>query len=384
MQLGVLVSWFEPSMKSTSVTSRTIGQAAMLLLSRPGRCRALRAVALCLLVGQPSVRAANDEASFFSFLTNCPPIEHLVLDVRHFSSTPTMFLFRYQEGAFYAEQLSAHDPSSPFYYVRKGTGFGYWDNDYWHVEPKSPTMRPVLTTGVGEDRLWKQKGRLFADIFSYFVSFGITPGGVNSVTIDADRVEARLPEVNKDAEHNRGAVTEISATLVISNGLPVGAHVQPKAVGVQAKPLRVAYRYDVNSVPLPIPKEITLIQRVNRPGLPESADPALDGIDRTILQISVVEIKLGKRSSPLPRHNFSPDDLLDETTNYVRLIITNGQSFELRNKKLYSTAVSADEEIRRVKGSRRSSRSLQALFLIIVSLLPVAMLIRWQRRKRNN
>jgi hypothetical protein len=348
-------------------------------MARGGRLAGVL-LTFCLILGGPSVSGSAGEQALTwqSFLTNCPPIKSLVLEAQYYSPRATMLQFRYQPGAFYAYQMTQADPSGIYYATSRGTSCGYWGDEFWYLEPAGPRRPPVFTTGIDTGPVkMLGKNRMFEDIFSFFTSLGISPEGVNSVRVEGNKVTALMNPGDPKQE-----LTQIT-TLVLSNGLPVSGLIEQESKSlVKPKPYSLSYHYDAASVPLPIPKEILMTLLVPPPGMPETADTEVYGVEKTLLHLIVKEIELGTHSDLLPRKMFTPD-AKQMGSNYFHVVITNGQNFQLRGTNLISMAVPQEQLDRElVRGRRRINPWTSIFFITIAFLLPTLIIVRrWNREK---
>jgi hypothetical protein len=318
---------------------------------------------------------AGEPETFYSVLTNCPPIKRLVLGVQYYSPQMTLIEFRYQPGAFYARQLMDGELSEGFPPTPKDTSGGYWGSDYWYVQPASPGRpHPTLTTGVETHRnKLRNVNNMFERFFSLFASFGITPEGVDSVRIEGDQLIAVMNQGDPRQEHTYTAV------LALSNALPIHGLLQPQAQGnILPHPFQLKYVYDTNSVPLPFPSQIIQTIRVPKAGQPEDADLAKFGEDKIVLHLVVRGIELAGPGSLLPQEAFRPDLAL-LGSNYHHLVITNGQLFQQRGAKL----TPMDETHNKLpRGHSELKRWPFLCFVVTACILPI-ILVRSFRRKSN-
>lgn len=325
--------------------------------------------------------AVPERESFFAILTNCPPITRLLLEAKYYSPQMTSIEFRYQPGAFYARQLSDAEPSPVFPPTTKDMSCGYLDDAFWFLRPGAANkMLPILTTGVEVRQIRpRYMNNMFESIFSLYVSFGISPEGVNSVKVEGNRILAVMNQGDARLEHT------YAASLVFSNGLPVSGQIQPNIPGhVKARPFYVRYNYHPEAVPLPFPSEIVRTVRAPKQGYPEDADLDTHGEDRVVLHLVVKELEVGDRSSRLPPEVFTPSLAL-LAPKYEHIVITNGESFRVAGTKLIPLDASHSKlPPPPFRGQQGSRRWVIVLLFITVFLVPFALFAVWKRGQHQN
>lgn len=332
---------------------------------------------LCWSRTSPALAAISGSDNFFSVLTNCPPIRHLILEATYASAQATLIEFRYQPGGMYARLLSDAKPYSHVPPIPRDTSCGYLDSAFWYLEPGvTNIMPPVLTTGVetGRNKL-RAVDYWFGIIFSLYASFGITPEGVNSVRIEGETLVAVMNEGDPHMEYT------CTASLITTNGLPISGLIQPHFPGAKPPPSTVRYTYDPSTVPLPFPKEIVRTVRALKPGQPQNAGLDMSDEEYVDLHLLVKEIEVADPSSRLPPEMFAPNSAL-LGSKYEHIIITNRQSFRVSGGQLIRLDAAHNPlPPRDYRGDPRSRRWVVILLVINLFILPVVLLI--ARKKRN-
>lgn len=288
---------------------------------------------LGLFVSTAHAEPATDRAVFEaarSFLTNCPPIKNLVLEVQSAPSTNVVrYQFRYQPGALYCRKLSpATSPAAranAYAGVAQDDSCGYWGDDWWHLEQLDPRAPRSLTTchAVGKDlESMRHKTMLLTTAFSWFSSFGLSAAGVNKMQCDGDDFTFENP----------GYGLTNRASLIVRGGVLQGARVLGRYPAGEF-PTDVAWNYGASKLPFPIPNEIVWSE--TRAAVTEG-DHKSPGGTFVIQRIRVVQIEMGDPAAPMSRVMFLPDPSL-LTSETIRMVVTNQEMFQLRGGRLRST-----------------------------------------------
>ena len=274
---------------------------------------------------EPSTDRAVFEAAR-SFLTNCPPIKNLILEVQSAPSTNFVrYQFRYQPGALYCRKLSPAALGNAYAGVAQDASCGYWGDDWWHMAQSDPPAPQVLTTchAIGKDlKAMRHKTMLLTTAFSWFSSLGLSAAGVNQMQCDGDDFTFENP----------GYGLTNRASLIVREGVLQGARVLGRYPNGEF-PIDVAWDYGVNKLPFPIPNEIVSSQ--TRAAVTEG-DQKSPGGTSVIQRIRVVQIEMGDPAAPMSRVMFLPDPSL-LTNETIRMVMTNQENFHLRGGRLHST-----------------------------------------------
>lgn len=292
---------------------------------------------------------------------NFPIIKELVLAVfQDNTNKPDLYQFRYQTGGFYARKLkdiySAWQPASP-----DEPQAGYWDNDYWSVDPLGTLSSLHSYTYQANDTgaTAFQNSHRMEKCFSFFATYGITGEGLNAVTKRGEYLQAT---------NDYGLMN--SAKLVLSNGVPITGAMdyEMKVEGIAGKRtirINMNYHYLATLAPLPIPIEITQTQ------------VAPDQKTYPYMRFRVIKLELSEQL--LSRDYFSPDLTSIKSNQLSRVIYTNGQNFAVLGGKLTSMSGSkkdADARLHgRVPAGKAPPKSTSKWWVIALILVPVLVVL---------
>lgn len=334
-------------------------------------------IAVCLamtwgLSAGPDVAASNRDA-LVTFMTNCPAVHNLVVELRFHDSpnVPMICQFRYQPGAFFArEVLRMEQVDQPI--TTNDNACGYWLDEYWawckfgrwaNPAGQEPTLYIHKITDNRDWSMARQQCEVFQNIFGMFQSLGLSEWGINSVFVSNG--------VLMSVDPTRSITTR--GEFILSNGLVVGATIQRQYGSLGELKLVAQYEYASDNGPTScsLPKEIRLLQVIGG-----QLDP--------LWVMRIHRLEFADAGTQLSREMFFPETILSNPGAARQILRSNRTDYLVRAGFLtmipdqISGAHRLVWPMQSTTGTRFLLASLVALNLVILTVI----LWRKLRKKR--